>query len=392
MSTSKFRRSADGRTRRRRGPSTPFVMLHWFMLDSPAWQSLSGVEAKAYVAIARRYDGSNNGRIAVPTRTLATKIGCSNATAARAIITLLDRGFLECVEASGFNRKNRKAAEYRLTMYSCDLTNKPATKAFMGWSPQSRPGDCADFSQSHLRLSQSHPRERQPSKRPIRSHPRDCQTQNGAADSRTRETHIESATATATTLDGRASAPVGSAVASEPVRGDAPKPMPDRGRFEVELADVVGFECLMSLPEERVAELCELKRVQAPSLPKELAQIKASWLASKSVAATSAGSSDGNREAARQRLANLPKPLSSCDFPSAREEVPCGSKNANLAHSHAGFDTSTHRKPENGDAFDCDASKADRWGDLDIATYLRRERIGAPALSSGPDDDLGDLP
>src|ERR1700736_2980981 len=156
MSTSKFRRSADGHTRRRRGPSTPFVMLHWFMLDSPAWQSLSGVEAKAYVAIARRYDGSNNGRIAVPTRTLATKIGCSNATAARAIITLLDRGFLECVEASGFNRKNRRAAEYRLTMYSCDLTNKPGTKAFMRWSPpESHPRDCAYFSQSHSKRLQS---------------------------------------------------------------------------------------------------------------------------------------------------------------------------------------------------------------------------------------------
>ena len=49
-----------------------------------------------------------NGRIAVPTRSLAVKIGCSNATAARCILTLLERGFLECVEASGFNRKNRK--------------------------------------------------------------------------------------------------------------------------------------------------------------------------------------------------------------------------------------------------------------------------------------------
>jgi hypothetical protein len=307
MSTSKFRRSADGRTRRRRGPSTPFVMLHWFMLDSPAWQSLSGIEAKAYVAIARRYDGSNNGRIVVPTRTLATKIGCSNETAARAIITLLERGFIECVEASGFNRKNRKAAEYRLTMYSCDLTNKPASKRFMLWLPQSHQRDCADFSQSHLKSPQSHPRERQSSKTPTRSHGRDCQTKNGAAHSLARETHIESATATP--LDGRASALPKGAVASEPVRGHERKPMLDRGRLEVELADVVGFECLMSLPEEVVAQLCELKREQAENLPKELAQIKASWLASKA-ASTWAGSSNGNGEAAHQRLGNLPKTLS----------------------------------------------------------------------------------
>jgi hypothetical protein len=37
------------------------------------------------------------------------------------------------------------------------------------------------------------------------------------------------------------------------------------------------------------------------------------------------------------------------------------------------------------------ASAGDPWADLDIPSYLRRERLGPPAISSGPDDDLGDF-
>ena len=37
------------------------------------------------------------------------------------------------------------------------------------------------------------------------------------------------------------------------------------------------------------------------------------------------------------------------------------------------------------------APASDLWADLDIPPYLRRERLGPPAISTGPDDDLGDL-
>ena len=33
----------------------------------------------------------------------------------------------------------------------------------------------------------------------------------------------------------------------------------------------------------------------------------------------------------------------------------------------------------------------DFWEGLDIPPYLRRARLGPPAISAGPDDDLGDL-
>jgi putative DNA primase/helicase len=92
------------------------------------------------------------------------------------------------------------------------------------------------------------------------------------------------------------------------------------------------------------------------------------------------------------------------DFRSVRETIPHGSKNANLSHSHAGLYACTDRKSENGDASDCDqrishsatsllAPVSDPWEGLDIPDSLKRTRprLGPPAISSGPDDDLGDL-
>ena len=92
------------------------------------------------------------------------------------------------------------------------------------------------------------------------------------------------------------------------------------------------------------------------------------------------------------------------DFRSVRETIPHGSKNANLSHSHAGLHACTDRKSENGDASDCDqrisrstttslAPVSDPWEGLDIPDSLKRTRprLGPPAISAGPDDDLGDL-
>jgi hypothetical protein len=40
------------------------------------------------------------------------------------------------VRASGFNVKSRLAAEYRMTLYRCDVTNASPSKAFMQWRPE----------------------------------------------------------------------------------------------------------------------------------------------------------------------------------------------------------------------------------------------------------------
>ena len=82
------------------------------------------------------------------------------------------------------------------------------------------------------------------------------------------------------------------------------------------------------------------------------------------------------------------------DFPSAREEGPRGSKNANLSYSPAGLRACANRQPDNGNARNSDQGiDAPRLADLDIPGFLDRNRcrVGPPAICSGADDDLGDL-
>jgi hypothetical protein len=45
------------------GKSERYVSLRYWMLQSPAWQSLPGGARALYIEMAQRYNGSNNGRI-----------------------------------------------------------------------------------------------------------------------------------------------------------------------------------------------------------------------------------------------------------------------------------------------------------------------------------------
>jgi hypothetical protein len=49
-------------------------------------------------------------------------------------------GFVETAKAGGFSFKQRHAAEYRLTLHTCDVTGATPTKAFMHRIPNSFPG------------------------------------------------------------------------------------------------------------------------------------------------------------------------------------------------------------------------------------------------------------
>jgi hypothetical protein len=115
----------------RKSTGPPFVQLYKYMLRCPAWFSLSPTAKAAYVQLALRYDGVNNGMIALSARTLAHELHCSSATAARALIELEDAGFIETVKQGRFARRNRKASEYRLTVFRCDATGELPTKKFM---------------------------------------------------------------------------------------------------------------------------------------------------------------------------------------------------------------------------------------------------------------------
>jgi DNA-binding MarR family transcriptional regulator len=109
------------RRKQRRKPSgLPFVQQHKYMLRWSAWRSLSPIERAAYIQLALRYDGVNNGSLALSARVLELELQCDKATASRALIRLEDVGFIETAKRETFARRNRKASEYRLTTYKCE--------------------------------------------------------------------------------------------------------------------------------------------------------------------------------------------------------------------------------------------------------------------------------
>lgn len=121
-----------GRSRRK---LSNFVALEHYLLDSPAWRTLSLPARCALLEIARHYKPGVNGRLAMSARGLAEALPISRQTGTRALKELADRGFIEQVRAGGFNVKSGegRATEWRLTMYHCDVSGQTPSRAFMRW-------------------------------------------------------------------------------------------------------------------------------------------------------------------------------------------------------------------------------------------------------------------
>ena len=136
------RQNKTGRSR-----SEPFLKLTWFMLESPAWRSLTPAERATYIELAKLYNGRNNGWLALSVRDAAERCRINKDTAAKALAALQTAGFIECVTPGGFTRKVRHATEWRLTGQRCDKTGTLPSKAFMRWTPPP-PRKCKTRSQS----------------------------------------------------------------------------------------------------------------------------------------------------------------------------------------------------------------------------------------------------
>lgn len=117
------------------------------MMESAAWRSLSAAERVVYIEVRRRYNGKNNGWIALSVRDAAARCNINKDTASKAFATLQARGFIECVTPGGFSRKVRHATEWRLLDERCDKTGAMPTKAFMRWRPDAA-GECKSRSET----------------------------------------------------------------------------------------------------------------------------------------------------------------------------------------------------------------------------------------------------
>jgi DNA-binding transcriptional regulator YhcF (GntR family) len=111
------------------------VRLYHWLTNSAAWHDLKALERAIYCEIAKRYagPGSNNGRIPYSVREAAAEFKVGPATALRALKSLQDHGFIVKVFKGAFSLKKRHATEWRLTEFSCDVTDALATKDFMRW-------------------------------------------------------------------------------------------------------------------------------------------------------------------------------------------------------------------------------------------------------------------
>lgn len=118
--------------KRTRGKTERFVSLRHWLLDSPAWLSLSCNARALYVQIAKRYNGANNGCISYSVREAYKELKISKSTAFRAFRVLQDRGFIVCRKKGAFSWKVvNEASEWRLTEYANDCPPEHATKEFM---------------------------------------------------------------------------------------------------------------------------------------------------------------------------------------------------------------------------------------------------------------------
>jgi len=115
------------------------TLQHWF-LNSPAWQSLPGDVRALYIEIAKRYNGSNNGRIPYSVREARAALNVSQGHAKYLFDMLQDRGFVVPTKRGYFTVKTEHdATEWQLTEYASDHPPAFATKDFMRWtgSPES---------------------------------------------------------------------------------------------------------------------------------------------------------------------------------------------------------------------------------------------------------------
>lgn len=114
---------------------TQHVRIYHWLMKTAAWRELGALERAIYLEIGRKFNGSNNGAIgySVPDAAQTFKVGKS--TAARALLALQKTGFIVCTTKGAFSVKHRRATEWRMTEFKCDVTHELASKDFTRWLP-----------------------------------------------------------------------------------------------------------------------------------------------------------------------------------------------------------------------------------------------------------------
>ena len=119
--------------RRNKRLDAPHVRLYRWMLDSPAYLSLTCPARAVLIEIARGHDGTNNGRLGLSIVGLLNGATSRQAPLNAPLSNYQERGFIDCMTKGAFSRKALHATEWRLTWWACDLTGELPSKKFMSW-------------------------------------------------------------------------------------------------------------------------------------------------------------------------------------------------------------------------------------------------------------------
>ena len=107
------------------------VRLHYWLLDSAAYQALKPVSRSLLVEFYKRFNGVNNGEFYFSVRDAASSAGVSPNTAQKAIRELIEKGFIKQNVKGSFHWKGGDATTWILTEH--EYRDKLPTKDFMRW-------------------------------------------------------------------------------------------------------------------------------------------------------------------------------------------------------------------------------------------------------------------
>jgi len=94
-----------------------FICLFHRVVDCLAWQQLKPTDKTVYLLLARKYNGFNNGYIALSIREAARNGRMAPGTARKAFSSLIEYGFIKCRQRGSFDWKKSHASEWELTQW-----------------------------------------------------------------------------------------------------------------------------------------------------------------------------------------------------------------------------------------------------------------------------------
>jgi len=149
------------------------VRLHYWLLESAAYRSLSVGARSLLVELYALYNGGNNGLLFLSSRSAGERLRCSKSQAHRWLGELQDRGFIRSQQRGSFTLKARHATTWVLTEFG--FGGQLPAKDFMKWRDQLALDEKAGPNGGPVRPREgTSPAHSGGQNHPGGSHPRDC--------------------------------------------------------------------------------------------------------------------------------------------------------------------------------------------------------------------------